>query len=131
MIILDTHVLVWWISNPEKLSPKVRQLIEKEMSKGVIHISSISVWEIYLLVKKERLQFAMDTDEWLKQIESLPFVAFIPVDNTIAAMSVMLPGEFPNDPADRIIVATAREKGTPLVTMDERIRKYPHIKTIW
>jgi len=131
MIVIDTHVLIWWINNPEKLSKKAAQLIDREKKKDLILISSISVWEIYLLIKKNKLNLLMDTDSWLDTIESLPFIQFIPIDNKIAAKSVILPGEFHSDPADRLIVATARERGLPLVTSDERIREYSYVETIW
>lgn len=131
MIVLDTHVLIWWVSDPEKLSKKAQKMIESESKSGLILISSISIWEIYLLVKKERIKLAMDIDSWLEKLESLPRIQFIPIDNKIAAKSINLPGEFHNDPADRMIVMTAREKGAVLVTKDERIRKYPHIQSIW
>lgn len=131
MILLDTHILVWWISNPEKLSEKAKKSIEKEQKSGTILISAISVWEIYLLVKKGRLRFTVDTQIWFDTIEHLPFVRFIPIDNQIAAKSVTLQGEFHADPADRMIVATAREKGASLITADERILKYQHVKAIW
>ncbi len=131
MIVLDTHVLIWWISDPEKLSSRALEVIEKESNNGLILVSSVSVWELYLLIKKDRLKLTMDTDSWLEKIESLPFVQFIPIDNQIAAKSVNLPGDFHADPADRMIVATAREKGTSLVTSDERIQKYPHVQCIW
>lgn len=84
-----------------------------------------------MLVQKGKLQLIMDIDSWLETIASLPYFQFIPVDNKIAAKSVSLPGEFHADPTDRIIVATAREKGIALVTADERIRKYSQVKSVW
>ena len=131
MIVLDTHVLIWWVSDPDKLSLSAQKAITSAMATDSILVSSISVWEIYLLIKKERLMLTMDTDSWLEKIENLPYVQFIPIDNKIAAKSVTLPGEFHNDPADRIIVATAREKGAFLITADERIKHYSHIQSLW
>ncbi len=131
MIVLDTHVLIWWVSHPNKLSSKAQEVIKKEVNKGLIVISSITIWEVYLLVKKGRLKLSLDTNSWLEMIEKLPFVQFIPINNQIAAKSVNLPGKFHDDPADRIIVATAREKGGILVTSDERIRKYSYVQSVW
>ena len=131
MIVLDTHVLIWWISDPEKLSHAARKAIANEKAASTLAVSSISIWEIYLLVKKERLKLTMDTDKWVEKITSLPYVQFVPVDNSIAAKSVTLPGEFHSDPADRMIVATARERGIVLITADERIRQYSHVQTLW
>lgn len=129
MILLDTHVLVWWVSNPEKLSTKAKRYIEREKDSTLV--SSISVWEIYLLVKRKRLEFTIATDIWLEYVESLPHLTFIPVDNAVAATSVFLPEPFHKDPADRMIVATALIQDTAIITSDYRIRRYPHIKSIW
>ena len=131
MILLDTHALLWWVNDPKKLSFKAAKKINEEKAEGIIFVSSISVWEISLLIKKNRLGLNLDAQDWFKEIETLPFIQFVPIDNHIAAKSVNLPGEFHSDPADRIIVATAREKGADLVTSDEKIRKYQHVQTIW
>lgn len=132
MIVLDTHALIWWVSGEAKLSKAAVKAIEKEKkNSGTIFVSSISVWEIYLLVKRGRLILTMDLSAWVAKIETLPYVQFVSVDNNIAAKSVLLPGNFHDDPADRMIVATAREKGAALVTADGRIRKYSHVQTIW
>lgn len=131
MILLDTHVLVWWIGQPDKLSPKAKRRIETTAGKSEILVSSISVWEIYLLVKRNRLKLTMDIDAWLEKIVTLPYIRFIPVDNKIAAKSVILPPPLHNDPADRIIIATALQENTVLITSDKRILKYPHLQTLW
>jgi len=131
MITLDTHVLVWWIGLPNKLSTRAKRLIEKASDKKEILVSSISVWEIYLLVKKGRLKLAMDTDTWIEKIETLDSIRFVPVDNRIAAKSVMLPDPLHPDPADRLVIATALVEGAVLITADKRILNYPHVQTMW
>ena len=132
MIMLDTHVLIWWISNPEKLSEEARIHIKQEIkNKNEILISSISIWEIYMLVKKGRLKLSMDTDAWLERVEQLPFLQFVPIDNRIAAKSVNLSEPLHNDPADRMIIATALEHGVSIVTSDKKILDYPHSLSIW
>lgn len=131
MIVLDTHVLVWWVSTPEKLSKKSRKVIEQELKKGEILISSISIWEIYLLVKKGRLQFTTSPDSWLEKVESIPGIRFVPVDNKIAAQSVNLPDPLHKDPANRMIIATALQVGAKLITSDQKILDYPHIQAVW
>lgn len=131
MIVIDTHVLLWWINDQKKLSEKAIKIINEQIDKGVILVSSISIWEICLLIKKGKISLTMDLDRWIEKTESLPFIQFVPVYNHIASMSVNLPEKFHADPADRIIVATAREKGAALVTSDEKIRKYPHVQTVW
>ena len=131
MIVLDTQTLVWWTTKPEFLSKRALRKIEAEAKKGKLLISSISILEIYLLVKKKKIGFSVDIDTWLATIEKSSDFEFIPVNNRIAAKSVTLPEPFHNDPADRIIVATARESGAALITSDARIRKYPHVQSVW
>jgi len=131
MIIIDTHVLLWWINDQNKLSEKAVNIINEQIDKGVILVSSISIWEICLLIKKDKISLNLDLDRWIEKVEKLPFLRFIPVNNQIAQKSVNLPGVFHSDPADRIMVATAREKGAVFITSDEKIRKYQHVQTIW
>ncbi|MBI4991011.1 type II toxin-antitoxin system VapC family toxin [Candidatus Gottesmanbacteria bacterium] len=131
MIVLDTHVLVWWLGLPDKLSPKAKRRIDGALSKNEILISSISIWEIYLLVKRGRLKLTMDIDTWMERVEALPFIRFVPVDNKIAAKSVSLPPPLHNDPADRMIIATALQENAVLITSDKRILKYHYVQTLW
>ncbi|NOQ46291.1 MAG: PIN domain-containing protein [Desulfobulbaceae bacterium] len=131
MILLDTHVWLWWISNPENLAENAILAINQAVGEKGVIISSISTWEIALLVEKGRLELCIDVRDWVRKTEGLPFVRFMPVDNTIALRSVSLPGDFHTDPADRIITATALTMGLPLVTKDEKIHAYPHVHTIW
>ena len=84
-----------------------------------------------MLVARQRIALSMDVAEWLKWIETIEGVQFLAVDNEIAVKAVELPGEFHKDPADRVIVATARKLGAALITADEKIRAYPHVRTIW
>ena len=132
MIAIDTHVLVWFVSNPEKLSQKALNTINNEIKKSEsILVSSISIWETYMLIKKGRLSLSLDLDLWLQRIEQLPFIQFISVDNKIAAKSVTLPEPLHSDPADRIIIATARGYGAKLVTSDRKILNYKHVQSLW
>lgn len=131
MIVLDTHTLVWWVSSDPLLSRKAKASIEKELDGGQILVSSISAWEIAALVARERLVLSMDATSWFATVGQLEAVRVVPVDTEIAIKSVELPGVFHKDPADRMIVATARKFSVPLVTKDEKIRAYPHVKTIW
>ena len=132
MIVLDTHVLLWWVTEQqERLSTAAGKLLDAERSSGQIVISSISAWEIAMLIQRKRIVLAMDLREWLAVVGQIAGVRFIPVDNAIAIESESLPGEFHRDPADRMIVATARKLGAPLLTMDEKIRNYPHVRTVW
>ena len=131
MIVLDTHVWVWWVSGIEELPLKIIRLIEKAIDQKAIYISCISVWEVAQLVERGRLQITLDVNNWVAKSEALPFVHFIPVDSVIALRSVQLPSPLHPDPADRIIIATALNLGFPLVTRDERLARYAHVQTIW
>jgi PIN domain nuclease of toxin-antitoxin system len=131
MILLDTHILVWFVSNPEKLSQAAIELVHEHSESGVVNVSAISVWELAMLEKKQRLKLSMPVETWLNKIESLPFISFIPVDNAIAIRSVQLPEPLHKDPADRIIAATAIGMDLTLVTKDERLLRYAPVHTVW
>ncbi|NOQ78430.1 MAG: PIN domain-containing protein [Gammaproteobacteria bacterium] len=133
MIVLDTHTLIWWVSNKEKLSKAANKAIELELKNkdGQILVSSITVWEISLLIEKGRITLTMDLDEWLRTVSDIKNLHFIPIDNEVAVKSVRLPGDFHPDPADRMITALARHYSAPLVTSDSKIQNYKFVKTIW
>jgi PIN domain nuclease of toxin-antitoxin system len=131
MIVIDTNILIRWLVWPDKLSKKAKFEIEKAKTNREIIISSISIWEICLLVKTKRLSLTVDLNTWIEKLEALPFVQFAPVDNKIARKSVFLNGHFHKDPADRIIVATALVYGVKLITSDRKIRNYKEVNTIW
>ena len=131
MIVLDTNALIRWVSNPGKLSRKARKAIDEEDKKQSIYVSSMTVLEIYTLLRKDRLELNTLQDSWLERIESIPSVTFIPIDNQIIVQSVNLP-DFPHkDPADRIIIATALNLGARLITSDRKILDYPHVQSMW
>jgi len=131
MIVLDTHVWLWWVSNPELLSSAARKTLDHAMADGEICISSISAWEVAILVKKGRLDLTMSAEDWIARSEALPFLRFVPVDNRIALKSANLPGQLHDDPADRIIIATTIMLGGTLISKDDKIRKYQHVRSIW
>ena len=131
MIVLDTHAWIWLVNDPRLLSPSARKAAEQALSRNAIYISSISVWEAALLSASGRIKLTMDVHDWIAGSEALPFFNFVPVDNAILLRSVSLPGPLHNDPADRIIIATAMIKGMPVVTKDEKIWKYSKVKSIW
>lgn len=125
-------MLVWWVTGQTvELSRKARAAIDQEAAGGEILVSSISAWEIAMLVERGRLRLTMDVEQWLDIVIEIDAVRFVPVNNRIAVKSVALPGEFHKDLADRIIVATSRDVAAPLVTADEKIRGYAHVATVW
>lgn len=131
MIVIDTHTLLWWVSGDKQLSKAAAQAIKQALAKSEVIISSITIWEISMLIEKNRLSLSMDIESWTKEVSEIKGVRFVPVDNEIGIKSTKLPGEFHKDPADRIIVATARKLAVPLATVDEKIIQYPHVQTIW
>lgn len=133
MIVLDTHALVWWVNGDDHLSAPAAKAIEQEITRddGQILISSISAWEIALLVEKARLTLTMDVNDWLNIVAEIDSLRFVPLDNDVAVQSVRLPGVFHPDPADRFITALARRHAVPVVTSDTKIRKYKYVKSIW
>jgi len=133
MIVLDTHALIWWVNGDSKLSARAQKVIESEMTveDGKILVSAITAWEIAMLINKNRLALTMDLNEWLDTVISIDAVQFVPVDNEVAIQSVQLPGDFHPDPADRMITALARHYSAVLVTSDDKIRNYKHVKTTW
>ncbi|MBI2403586.1 MAG: type II toxin-antitoxin system VapC family toxin [Gemmatimonadetes bacterium] len=132
MIVLDTHALVWWVSDPERIPAKARREIGRTVKGGdAVVVSSISVWEVTMLVARGRLQLTVDVETWIAHVEALPFVQFVPVDNRVAIRAVRLEGFRHRDPADRMIVATALGLGATLVTADERLQAYHPVKTLW
>lgn len=98
---------------------------------GAVYVSSISAWELPLLTAKGRLLLTMGVEDWIDGAEALPYLNFVPVDNRIAVRSITLPGALHNDPADRIVIASALTLGVSIVTRDEKIRRYRHVKTVW
>ena len=124
MIILDTHVWVWWVHGSDRLTQTQIERISSSES-GVVGVSAISCWEVAKLVQYGRLALPCPLDQWLAQALSYPGLELVPLSPEIAVESTRLPGEFHRDPADQIIVATARLLSCPLITSDHKIRCYP------
>ena len=132
MIVLDTHVLIWWVNGDNNLSVSAQKTIKSSLSKGEdILVSSITAWEIAMLAKKGRITLTMDVSEWIATTTTIEGLRYVPIDNELAIHSVDLPDGFHPDPADRMIVALARHNNIPLLTADKKIREYKHVKTIW
>ena len=131
MILLDTHAWVWWLTAPRRLSAKARAAIRDNLAGDGVSVSCFSTWEIAMLVARGRLTLSLNLDQWLAECERIGGLRFAPVTNPIVCHAVNLPGSFHADPADRIIVATARLTGAWLITGDEKILGYPHVKTLW
>lgn len=129
MIILDTHIWLWWLHDTKQLTESQVTEIKKN-EKRIIGISAVTCWEIAKLVEKGRLELPYPVKEWFKQAFKYPGTRLYFLTPEIAIGSAQLPGELHGDPADQIIIATARFFNCPLVTSDEKILNYPHVKTI-
>ena len=124
MIILDTHVLIWAVEGDARLGPAARTAITEAAPEEGVGISAITPWEIALLSEKGRLRLSRDVGAWIDAALGLPGVRLAPILPAIAIDSVRLPGTFHADPADRLIVATARHHSAPLLTADRAILEY-------
>jgi len=128
MIILDTHIWIWWVHDDVQLLPEYRAYIQNHESKG-LGVCAISCWEVAKLVEGGRLSLPFPIREWLSMALAYPGVRLLDLSPQVAAESTQLPGVFHRDPADQIIVATSRVYQCSLVTMDRKIREYAHVQT--
>ncbi|OGA50229.1 MAG: hypothetical protein A3F74_16665 [Betaproteobacteria bacterium RIFCSPLOWO2_12_FULL_62_58] len=131
MIVLDTHALVWWVTDAPDLSAHARRVIRATVRRGPALASAISVFEIATAVRRARLQLGVSLDQWLRDLRTLPDLRLEPVTADIAQLAGTLEASLPGDPADRIIVATAIELKAKLVTADDRLRLSPRVETVW
>ena len=128
MIVLDTHIWIWWVNDSPQLTEQYKQWIQDYQPQG-LGISIISCWEVAKLVEKKRLVLSLPVDEWLKTALAYPGVQLLGLTVPIVVQSTQLPG-FHNDPADQIIVATAKVYDCFLLTADSKILNYAGVKTL-
>lgn len=112
------------IGSDELKSSKCLPVIEQSAKQGKIRISAISVWEIGMLEARGKIKFTVNCIDWVNEALSAPGISLEPLSPEIAIESSRLPGDFHGDPADRIIVATARKLGATLVSSDKEILEY-------
>lgn len=128
MIILDTHIWVWWVHGDTQLPETHRAYLQAHEEQG-FGVSVISCWEVAKLVEYRRLTLPCQVAEWFEQALAYPGVRLLDLTPHIVVESTQLPGTFHRDPADQLIVATARVSNCPLVTVDTKILEYPHVET--
>jgi PIN domain nuclease of toxin-antitoxin system len=131
VILLDTHVLVWIATEPKKLSRPAASAIRRALRSGGLGIASVSLWEVAMLVASGRLRAPGTTDAVIRELVERTRVAVLEITPSVAALATQFPEDFPRDPADRLIAATARDRGLALVSADERIRACTLVRTIW
>jgi len=130
-VILDTCTWIWLVSEARRISPAAQEAISGARRKGSAHLSVISCWEVARLVEKGKLSFLFPVEDWIRRALALEGLALQGLTPGICVDSTELPGEFHGDPADQIIVATARRLGAAVVTPDRRIRGYSHVPSLW
>ena len=128
MIILDTHIWIWWVSEHPRRPQKYREYIQVHVNEG-LGVSIISCWEVAKLVEYQRLSLALPIEEWLNNALVYPDIQLLDLTPRIIVESTKLPGSFHRDPADQLIVATARVFKSPLVSLDIKIQDYLHVNT--
>ena len=126
MILADTHTWLWWLDDRALLSRTAAHALETQP----LLISPITFWEIGMLADKRRIRLEKPTADWLRGALDQTLAIIVPISIDIAVRAASLPDPI-RDPADRLIVATAIERGVPLVTKDERIQQSGVVETIW
>ncbi|MFI5114392.1 MAG: type II toxin-antitoxin system VapC family toxin [Terriglobales bacterium] len=129
VILLDTHVLAWAAADSKLLSRAAASAIRRARRGGGIAVAAITVWELALLLSLGKLQVYGGIEASVRLL--LEGVTVRPITPEIAALATQFPDDYPRDPADRLIGATARAEGLTLVTRDERIRRSPLLRTLW
>jgi PIN domain nuclease of toxin-antitoxin system len=133
LIVLDTHALVWLVEADPSMGQTARNRIQAAADADGVLVSAITVWEIGLLTARQRLGLGQDIRAWTEEVLALPGIVYEPLTPDVAINCHRLPGNFHKDPADRVLVATARLHGIPLVTADGQILDYAksgHVQVI-
>jgi PIN domain nuclease of toxin-antitoxin system len=123
-LLLDTHAAIW-ITRNERLAPRaVEAMNAAHQAAGSVFVSAITAWEVGLLVSRKRLNLLMTPRRWFDRLLDVPGVRLAELPPDLLIASSFLPGEPPRDPADRIILATARDLGATLITRDRALLAY-------
>ncbi|HYM24604.1 MAG TPA: type II toxin-antitoxin system VapC family toxin [Vicinamibacterales bacterium] len=129
--VLDTHAWMWWVTKDKRLSRRAAAAIAAAVEEGDLAVSMISIWEVAKRVEKRQLVLDRPLRVWLEEATAIEGLNVSPVTSDILVDSCELPQPFHGDPADQIIVATARRQRARIVTKDAAIRRYAHAQTIW
>jgi PIN domain nuclease of toxin-antitoxin system len=131
VVLLDTHVLVWMISDPTKISREATRQIRKAQREDGCAVASITLWELGLLFRANRLRGAGTVEASIREILEKSRVRVMEITPDIVALAMAFPETYPRDPGDRLIGATARAFGMTLITHDERILASPLVRSAW
>jgi PIN domain nuclease of toxin-antitoxin system len=129
VILLDTNALIWAAEDSSRLSRTAAAAIRRARQGQGLAVSAITLWELALLMARGRLQAYGTIDSSIRELTAE--VSVLPITPEIAALATQFPEDYPRDPADRLVGATARAEGLVLITRDESIRKSPLIRTVW
>jgi len=129
--LLDTHTWIWWNMRPQNLSQRVKALVSDSSKYDELLLSAISPWEFSKLLEKGRLGISCHPEEWIHLALDMPKIRLIHLSPILAYRSTVLPKPFHSDPADQIIVATAREENATVLTKDKNILTYDHVRSLW
>ncbi len=122
-LLLDTHFWIWWLTPRSPLKLAERNALDVAAEAGGVYLAAISLWEAQLLHSKQRLQLPLPFSDWLTRATESRVLTVLPLDRDVVVAVNGLPSRFHGDPADRLIVATARTHGIPLATRDRAIRR--------
>ena len=129
--LLDTHTWIWTQAFPEKLSAKAKRIIQGLGGDDELMLSTISIWEVCKLGEKGRISLFDDLESWVTAALDINGLRLVPLDFKVFHRSTTLPAPFHSDPADQMIVATARLRDATIITKDKLIHQYPHVKSLW
>jgi PIN domain nuclease of toxin-antitoxin system len=129
VIVLDTHALLWWALDPDRLSAAATATVREMEHRGGF-ASAISIWELGIKVQRGKLDLGISIEEFVRRIDKSAIVRLLAVDTATWLRSLELAWDH-RDPADRVIVATALLQGVPLVTADAEIRRFEGVACVW
>jgi PIN domain nuclease of toxin-antitoxin system len=129
VVVLDTHVLLWWALDPGRLSPAAAACLH-DVDRDGGFASAISIWELGVKIQRGKLDLGIPIEEFARRVETSATVELLPVNTATWLRSLELSWDH-RDPADRVIVPTALLQGVPLVTADEEIHRFGGVTCIW
>lgn len=129
-VILDTHIWVWWLLADSPLTDRERRALDRIAADKGVFLPAICQWEVQMLYRKKRLELPVPFSTWLRRAASSDMLTVLPLNTDAVIAADDLPTSFHGDPADRMIVATARAHDLPLATRDVAIRKSRLVK-LW
>jgi PIN domain nuclease of toxin-antitoxin system len=131
VILLDTHVLVWMVADEDRLSRHAKSAIQRARTSDGLAIADVTLWEVAFLIARGAIRTHNTIENTVRNFVTRSGVNVKPITADIAVLATQFPDDYPKDPIDRLIGATARAEGIALVTRDERIRSSPLLRTIW